>query len=329
MKRIVDDARLIFKCCTLYYEDRLGQQEICRLLGVSRPTVSRMLKLGRERGIVKIEVINPAAVEYSDLERQLEKTFCLQEAIVVGNSRLEAAGDHISRAVGSAVLTYLNRILEDGQYIGVTMGRSLQNVVTSPYNGGNPIHCTFVPIIGGVGENQLEMHSNYLVTKFAELYGASCLQFFSPALFSDKTVLEGFKREQSIRSIFAVFDRLDVVLVGIGVPSSTYSTVFYMDYVAQDMLEAFSAQGAVGDICLQYYDAVGGTAAFRPYNERVAGMELAALKKVPRRIGIVAGTQKAGAVLGAVRGGYVNTLITDAACAEAILQAAANCRREA
>ena len=61
MKKIVDDDRLIYKCCNLYYMKNKTQVEICNTLGLSRATVSRMLALGREQGIVKIEVINPAA----------------------------------------------------------------------------------------------------------------------------------------------------------------------------------------------------------------------------------------------------------------------------
>lgn len=59
MRKIVDDMRLLVKCCSLYYRDNLGQEEICEILGVSRPTVSRLLKLGREKGIVKIEFSTP------------------------------------------------------------------------------------------------------------------------------------------------------------------------------------------------------------------------------------------------------------------------------
>ena len=34
MKKVIDDTRLIFKCCSLYYQDRKGQQEICDILGI-------------------------------------------------------------------------------------------------------------------------------------------------------------------------------------------------------------------------------------------------------------------------------------------------------
>ena len=86
MKKIVDDVRLIFKCCSLYYQDGLGQKEICEVLGISRPTVSRMLTIGKERGIVRIEIQNPDNIAYGKMERELEKKFNLQEVIIVPSS---------------------------------------------------------------------------------------------------------------------------------------------------------------------------------------------------------------------------------------------------
>ena len=74
MKKIVDDVRLIFKCCSLYYQDGLGQKEICELLGISRPTVSRMLTIGKERGIVRIEIQNPDNIAYGQLDDRQRNT---------------------------------------------------------------------------------------------------------------------------------------------------------------------------------------------------------------------------------------------------------------
>ena len=52
MKKIVDDERLIYKVCSLYYQDNMNQQEVGDYLGVSRSSVLRMLQKGRELGIV-------------------------------------------------------------------------------------------------------------------------------------------------------------------------------------------------------------------------------------------------------------------------------------
>ena len=83
MKKVVDDPRLIYKCCKMYYEDDLGQKEIADILGISRVSVSRMLRAGRESGIVQIQVVSPNHLTYSDLERRLEQMYGLKEADVV------------------------------------------------------------------------------------------------------------------------------------------------------------------------------------------------------------------------------------------------------
>ena len=139
MKKIVDDVRLIFKCCSLYYQDGLGQKEICEVLGISRPTVSRMLTIGKERGIVRIEIQNPDNIAYGKMERELEKKFNLQEVIIVPSSPISDGQYPINSEIGSATLEYLSRVLLDGYLVGITMGLSIQNVVRSDYFIRSPI----------------------------------------------------------------------------------------------------------------------------------------------------------------------------------------------
>ena len=319
MRKIVDDMRLLVKCCSLYYRDNLGQEEICEILGVSRPTVSRLLKLGREKGIVKIEVLDPFAPEFGETERRLEEKFGFREVIVVEDRPSRSESEHISPLLGTTTLAYLDRILKDGDMVGVTLGLTLYNIVHADYTVDKAVQCCFVPVLGGVGETYAELHANRLAEEFARKFRSDFLPFYAPALFSDAGVLQGFKKEPSVRKVFSLFERLDVVLFSIGVPQGDYSTVLRMKYIDEKILKDFSEQGAVGDIGLQYFDINGSPRAFVSHNERVAGMTLADLRKVPRRIAVVAGEDKVKAVVGAVRGGYINTLITDASCARALV----------
>ena len=54
MKKVVDDERLMVKICDMYYNQDMNQKAISQQLGLSRPTVSRIISNGKERGIVKI-----------------------------------------------------------------------------------------------------------------------------------------------------------------------------------------------------------------------------------------------------------------------------------
>lgn len=320
MKKFVDDERLIYKCCSLYYEDEKSQQEICALLGISRPSVSRMLKQGRELGIVRLEVCNPDKKSFGTLERQLEKTFRLKEAVVVENKPMKAEDEHISQAMAVAALQYLSRIIHEGERIGVTMGVTLRNIVQANYAVDKSIHCTFVPILGGVGESRMEIYSNYLAAEFAKIFGGECLQFFSPAFFSNKAVLEGFKEEALMRHYFDGFHHIDVVIGGIGSPEKRTATTMQVNYIDTPVMDAFIEDGLVGDYNLQFFDINGRSDRFRHYNERVAGMSLEQIRTVPSRIGVAGGIGKVKSVYGAIAGQYVNILITDESCAKGLLR---------
>ena len=56
MRKVIDDPRLMVRVCDLYYNQGISQQQIAKDLNLSRPTVSRVLALAREQGIVKISM---------------------------------------------------------------------------------------------------------------------------------------------------------------------------------------------------------------------------------------------------------------------------------
>ena len=85
---------------------------------------------------------------------------------------------------------------------------------------------------------------------------------------------------------------------------------------------ALVENGAIGDMCLQFYDKDGNTEPFGFYNDRVAAMRLEEIRRIPSKIGIAGGERKVGAVIGAIRGGYINTLITDTECARRLIELA-------
>ena len=253
------------------------------------------------------------------MERELEKKYHLQEAIIVPSSPISDGQYPVSSEIGSATLEYLSRVLLDGYLVGITMGLAIQNVVRSDYFIRSPIKATFVPLVGGVAESRLDIHSNYLAQEFADRFVGDCVQFFAPAVFSRREVLEGFLEEKTIRNVIRLYSRLDLVLMGIGIPSTEHSTILQTGYVDRAILAEFTSRGAVGDIALRYFDASGDTTPFQDFNERVAGIPLDTLKKIPRRVGVAGGRAKKDAVLGAIRGGFINVLITDIDCAENLI----------
>jgi DNA-binding transcriptional regulator LsrR (DeoR family) len=121
-----------------------------------------------------------------------------------------------------------------------------------------------------------------------------------------------------VREAMAQLDRVTVALVGIGALEPSRLLAASGNVFSPRELEALRRKGAVGDVCLRFFDE-RGEAIHTELEERVIGMTLEQLRHVKRTIGIAGARRKYEAILGAVRGRWVNVLITDRATAEKLV----------
>ncbi|RUU61547.1 sugar-binding transcriptional regulator, partial [Mesorhizobium sp. M2C.T.Ca.TU.009.01.2.1] len=83
-EQIVSESRtdrLRIRAAWMYFVEQMTQNEIADVLGVGRVTIVRMLAEARARNEVKI-TIESELLEIVRLERALERTFGLQQALV-------------------------------------------------------------------------------------------------------------------------------------------------------------------------------------------------------------------------------------------------------
>ncbi len=322
MRKVVDDPRLIYKCCKLYFEEGLSQQEIADRLMLSRVSVCRMIKAGREQGMVVVQVLSPNRLEYSRLEQKLEQLYGLKEAVVAENSPLNTHFDQMT-LIGTETNKLLESYLHDGDVVGVSMGMTLHNVCCSPRPSTDSIHCTFVPILGGINAGRsstANIHANRIALEFARLYGTEYVEFFAPAIFSDRNIMQGFMKEKPMQRILQYYKEIKTVIMGIGIPDRGGSTMVKAGYITEQELNHMVQQGVVGDLLLQFYNRDGRVEPYQSFNERVAGMPLSQLRQVENKIGIGSGLAKADAIYGALQGGYINILVTDEECAMRLIE---------
>ncbi len=315
MKKIVGDIRLMVKCCILYYEEDLGQQEIARLLGISRPTISRLLKEAKESGIVKVEIDRGIRSDYQLLERKLEKFLGLKEVIIV-EDKIDAAGQKLELA--NAAARYLERIITNEDVIGVSMGTTIKEIAQYVKNINN-LQVTFVPLIGGVGQVGIDIHPNQIVLELAKAFGGKFSLLHAPAVISDISIKSNLQNEKGIKHILQDIQRTNIAVVGIGIPTDRRSTMMATGYYDETDMKALKEKKAVGDICLQFYDTHGNTDPFE-FNERVFGIEIAQLKNIGKVIGVAGGEEKTQAILGAIHGKYINVLVTNYSCGKKLLK---------
>ena len=73
----------------------------------------------------------------------------------------------------------------------------------------------------------------------------------------------------------------------------------------------------MGDLCGRFFDVQGEQCILE---SGVTGVSLARLRVLDYVVGIAGGEEKVAAILGALRGGYLNVLITDTVTAQAVLE---------
>ncbi len=106
---------------------------------------------------------------------------------------------------------------------------------------------------------------------------------------------------------------------GIGAPAHG-SSASLLQSMRLDPLEekAFWDAHPVGDLAARYFD-IDGQPVPVGLQDRVVALGLDAIAAIPLSVGVAAGRIKTRAVLGAVRGGYLDGLVCDEDLAMAVL----------
>lgn len=308
------EHKLLVKVAKLYYFEELTQAEIARKLGVSRPIISKMLQKARSEGIVEIKVHDEAFATV-DLERHIESLYGLDEVVVVQTRGMSK--EMLLPAFGKACAAYLGKVFRDVRRIGVGWGMTLYHIVNEfPVEHGRDV--TVIPLVGGMGNQRVELHSNHIAYELAKKLGGKSESLYAPAIVESAELKEQLVALPHIHSVLEQGNQVEVALIGLGTPFRS-STMREIGYLNDEDIQTLRKSGAVGDINSRFIDAEGNAVDI-PLNDQVIGTDLEHMKKIPKVIGAAIGVHKAEGMIAAMRGGYVNMLITDEATAEAIVR---------
>ncbi|NDJ78178.1 MAG: sugar-binding transcriptional regulator [Chloroflexi bacterium] len=314
------DLRLLSKVSKLYYEQKLTQQEIARRLHLSRPKVSRLLQRAQEAGLVQITVSSPMG-GFADLEHQLEARFGLQEVVVVDVDHTTSR-DMVARELGIAAADYLQRILQDGDIIGVTWGTTLHAMVNAlrPYEAQD-VHV--VQLIGGLGAPEAEVHATTICRRIARLLNGKLTLIPAPGIVDSLATKQALLSDSHVQRAYERFAEITVAFVGIGVPTPESVVMRDGSIMREEQLDVVLAAGAVGDIGLRFFDANGQPIA-SALDDLVIGISLAQLQQIERVVGVAGGLEKQAAVCGALDSRLISVLITDHQLARVLVDCPAN-----
>jgi len=299
---------------SLYYEENKTQLEISKRFGISRSGVSRLLTEARKRGIVEIIIHHPLRT-VDLLERELKRVFGLKDVkILAGEYRSE---EEMLRLLGHLAAVYLEDLLNDGLRIGISWGSALHEMIKALKTVSMP-NIEIYQLIGATGSEDLPMSGPNLSQMLARKLSCRNYQIHAPLIVKNVKTKEVLLSEQNIKSNLESAAHSDIALVGIGSTREDLNSLIRTGYLSKEETKNIRELGAVGDVCAQHYNLMGEYLDI-DVNQRVIGIDLGSLKHIETRIGVAGGSSKAQTIHGALRGGYVNVLISDEQAAKRIL----------
>jgi DNA-binding transcriptional regulator LsrR (DeoR family) len=315
-----DELRQIAKVAGLYYQRGMRQADIAAQMSLSQSTVSRLLKRAEQEHVVRITVSVPPGA-HTELEGELEARYGLKEAVVV-----DTIGDdeQILRDLGSAAAFYVESTLKEGDVIGISSwSATLLAMVDAMHPLPKSTKAEVVQILGGVGNPSAEVHAAHLTGRLAAFTHGNGVFLPAPGVAGSAEAARIYAEDPFVCSAAERFGHVSLALVGIGAIEPSRLLASSGNIFSKDELDLLRARGAVGDICLRFFDA-NGERVVTPLDERVIGIKPEQLRRVARSVGIAGGPRKHAAIRGALASGLVNVLITDLGTAEALIAQSPN-----
>jgi DNA-binding transcriptional regulator LsrR (DeoR family) len=305
--------QLLSQVASLYYLEEKTQSEVAEELGLSRQKVHRLLKQARELQIVEIHV-HSIPVPHAEQEAHLKACFNLQDVVIAPSHPDE---DRCRLNVGRAAAAYLARQLREGYTVAVGLGRNTREVANS-FHPAHEHNCTFVSAMGGspyIGES---INPNNIISVMAAQAGGIAQQLYAPAYLESQRVRDMVMDQQAIKELIDLARQADVALVGIGTPADD-SILVEAGCISVAEVRRLREVEAVGEIIGNYYDE-DGKPVDSDLRGRLIALTLDELARIPQVIGIASEQEKTSAILGALRSGAVDVLITDCSNAARILR---------
>lgn len=308
----IDKKRLIIEAAKLYYQFDYTQLAIAEKLGISRPTVSRLLQQAKNHGYVKIEIVDPFN-NNNELEKSLQHKYQIEEV------KIAYAGEQddqvMLQAMSDKAAEYIHDIVKDGDVLGVTWGRTMYRVANA-LQKKDVKGVEVIQLKGGIGLSDVNTYDSETVYKFAEAFHTVPRYLPLPVLVDSPEVKEVIESDRYMHRLIELGKQANIAVFTVGTVD-TDSMLFRLGYLTTDEKELLHKE-AVGDICSRFFKSTGEVCESDIKN-RTIGIQLEELKQKEKSILVAGGTRKLEAIHGALLGQYANVFITDQYTAQALL----------
>jgi Transcriptional regulator, contains sigma factor-related N-terminal domain len=296
-----------------YYELGMSQEEIAQQQHLSKSKVNRIIKKAISDGYIKITVNYPIT-PVKELESEFIREFGLKKAffapVIVDDPEL------IKKDVCRALANDLPNFVRNDDIIGVSWGNTIKMLASYlPKIEGKGIK--IVQLNGGIARNTKPTNGLQIIEEFSNAFQGLGYVLPMPAIVDNSLIVDVLKNDSQIHHVFDLMEKSRIAIFGIGYVSRD-SVLYSAKYFKDEEYDELQKKGAVGDICSRYYD-IDGKIIDKVLDSRTVGISWETLKQKEYSIGIVSGDEKVKSLLGALNGGYINTLYSDENTARKVL----------
>lgn len=314
----LEQVRLVVKVAQMYHERKLNQSVIAERLRVSQARVSRLLKLAEEQGIVRTTVHVPSGV-FTSIESALEERYEASDVVVVDTGG--ARDDEIIAALAPSAAAFLEGCVGGCESIGIS---SWSETLLATVEAMHPLRQVstkeVVQVLGGVARPGTPSNATRLTERLAEVCQARPIFLLGPGIVGTSGARQTLLRDPHFADVIAHYDHLSMILTGIGALDAPSRLLRDSeDVISLEDRRELSARGAVGEVCFRFFDEQGRVVQ-SSLDARVIGVTYDQLRRTPRTVAVAGGARKFNAIRGALRGRWVDALITDLATAERLLR---------
>jgi DNA-binding transcriptional regulator LsrR (DeoR family) len=296
-----------------YYLDGRSKIEIAEEFSLSRFKVARLLDDARSSGLVRIEIGHPGVVDV-ELSARLMDALGLTHCVVT-----DTPDDHpatLREHLGAAAAELLTELVTTDDVLGLSWARSV-SAMAGALRVLAPV--PVVQLTGALARPGADDSSIELVREVARVAGGPAYYFYAPMAVPDPTTARALRGQPEVARAFGLIGSVTKAVAGVGAWAPEQSTLY--DATSEAERAELGRVGVCAEVSGVLIDD-GGEPVPAPLTERMIGITAAQMRAVPEVIGIVYGRAKARAVLAAVRGGYVDSLVTHSTLATTLIDAA-------
>jgi DNA-binding transcriptional regulator LsrR (DeoR family) len=315
LPQIDAEQRFLAQVAWAYYVEGLTQEKVAEKLGATRLRVNKALSEAHRVGLVRI-TFNTAYAACFDLEQALCQKFGLKQAYVAPAPAQET---DVQTITGAALGNLLSEILADPavKSFGMSWGGTL-NIATRFLAAIERPDLEVISVMGGLTRGS-DLNSFEITTRLADLLGAQHSYFTAPLYAGSAESRDTIMQLDVFRDILERIRAVDALAMAAG-DLSKRSLLMRDALPNGTTIEELQKAGGVGDILGTVIDAAG-TPIDHPINEKVIGIGIPDLARIPNVILAAGGAHKI-AVCRAILGlGLIDTFVTEENTARALVAA--------